>query len=763
MKSLSTINFYLLFIGIFLINSICQGQIACVPIYVSTTGTATALGSMSMPTTLEAAVSSVQFTGGTIRMAIGTYTIDSTLEVPSYVILEGGFDPNSNWSKTSLAGATTIHRTTLNPEGSYNTNQHLTALEMNGCEGVRLQDLTITTAAAGAGISTYGIFINNASDYHITRVQVLPGNAGSGVEGMLGCGRIGVAGSSPLDGTNGINGENGEIDNNNANIKGGNGGTGGIACSGTTAALGGLGGTTTNGSVGQDGSSAVAGSMDGGAGAGGGQGGPESNGFQGGTSGAGGAPTVPSWGCAATPTGLGGFVVGGIGGLLDDPGTAGTDGINGIDGNIGCTGSQGSQGSIQTCRFYVGGQGGTGTNGSGGSGGSGGGGGGGQNCTFCVDGTGNAGGGGGGGGAGGEAGMGSFGGAASFGIFICNNGNNSWIEDCFVRAGAAGLGGNGGLGGVGGLGGQGGLGGSAGLNEIGRGGNGGAGGNGGDGGQGGNGSDGISVNIYWSGIGVSPVEMDSTFDLVGQSVIHVSHVETIGQLVEFTDVSLPTGTGITNWDFDLGSNWANPATAIDNPSTTSYRGAGHYTIRHNTIGAALAEYKGFLGIPKGFSIASTATAATSTITGDGTATVLPQANSTYTYQWDAAANNQTTATATGLVPGTYCVTITDANACLNASCVTVLLNTAIHSTQNKEQQLKLYPNPTKNHCLLVLKETIGVKKVQVVNALGQSIYQAKFKTTKYNIDVKDWTNGVYWVTLYSETGERWIEKLVVQH
>lgn len=49
-----------------------------------------------------------------------------------------------------------------------------------------------------------------------------------------------------------------------------------------------------------------------------------------------------------------------------------------------------------------------------------------------------------------------------------------------------------------------------------------------------------------------------------------------------------------------------------------------------------------------------------TITATGVNGVAP-----FTYQWDAAAANQTTATASGLCPGTYTCTITDANGCIN--------------------------------------------------------------------------------------------------
>lgn len=62
---------------------------------------------------------------------------------------------------------------------------------------------------------------------------------------------------------------------------------------------------------------------------------------------------------------------------------------------------------------------------------------------------------------------------------------------------------------------------------------------------------------------------------------------------------------------------------------------------------------------------------------DGTATVTPTGGTpimpgnTYNFQWDANANNQTTQTATGLVAGTYDVTVTDANGCMVVATATV--------------------------------------------------------------------------------------------
>lgn len=57
---------------------------------------------------------------------------------------------------------------------------------------------------------------------------------------------------------------------------------------------------------------------------------------------------------------------------------------------------------------------------------------------------------------------------------------------------------------------------------------------------------------------------------------------------------------------------------------------------------------------------------------DGEITVTPHlGQAPYTYQWDNNAGNQTTATATGLGAGTYCVTITDDLGEVDSYCVTL--------------------------------------------------------------------------------------------
>jgi len=202
---------------------------------------------------------------------------------------------------------------------------------------------------------------------------------------------------------------------------------------------------------------------------------------------------------------------------------------------------------------------------------------------------------------------------------------------------------------------------------------------------------------------------------------------------------------------------------MDNPSTTTYGAAGRYSIRHNTIGFALSEYKGFFAIPMAFSINFVQSQASSATTPDGTATAQPQGGvASFSYQWDAAANNQTTATATGLLPGDYCVTITDNDGCENANCVTVLLNTPTTLIEASKGNVQLYPNPAHYNLNLKIEGIEGEKTIEVFDALGQLIYSEVIQENKAVISVEHWTSGMYLLRLKTKEGLVKAKKFVVK-
>jgi hypothetical protein len=601
---------------------------SCINIYVTPTAISSGTGTQSDPTSLSQALFLAGCNNAIIKLAIGTYNIDSPISIGSGVTVEGGFDPAQGWAKTSEIGATTINRTTNNPEGLTN-KKRLVAIYINSASFFRLQDLTITTDdAVLSGTSTYGIHMVNASDYNITRVAIEPGNASNGMNGVNGC--------NGVNGTAGQDGQDGLPNMLDDNVQGGNGGLGGNSCLSGAAIFGGGGGRNLdfgNGiGSGADGTNSVSNIVDGGAGGGGGRGGRAGTpGGDGGGSGRGGAPLSSTIVCSESLSGLGPNVAGGNGGNRNTLGdgigfnnstiqsSAGVTGIPGVDG---CDGVD-AIGSHVSCFYNIGNQGTAGKSGSGGSGGSGGGGGGGQGGPCgCVRGTGAAGGGGGGGGAGATGGTGGYSGGASFGIYMCSNGSNGNIEHCFINPGSAGSGGTGGVGGTGGNGGAFGPGGSGTAIEVQDGGNGGAGGAGGNGGNGGDGADGIALNIFWNGSGTAPVTQETNYELYNQQIIWVTNVNCTNTDVEFSDnsnmpshpfttatpqiIAIGSGSEVTNWEFDnIGSN-STPTISATNETITQYNEIGRYNIIHNTCngcpstgsaaGNPLEEYKGFHNI-----------------------------------------------------------------------------------------------------------------------------------------------------------------------
>jgi gliding motility-associated-like protein len=491
----------------------------CNNIYVTPTGNG--LGTRNDPTDLITALSLAQCNNSVIKMAIGTYTFNNAISnMTSYTTIEGGFDNTNNWVKRSTAGATTIVRTTANPEGIPNAPR-LVAFYLNGESFFRFQDLTIQVQDAPVanpgepGYTTYGLHLTNCSDYDIVRCQIIAGKGGDG--------------STGVNGQNGGNGSNGQGPNCRTGGAGGTGpgGNGGNAGNGGTANFFGGGNAGSAGQAGQG--------VGGGAGGGGG-------GAQG-----------------AICSGREGF--------------AGGNGANGTNGTIGTPGGA----SSYSGGFFIPGTAGTnGTNGTNGAGGGGGGGAGGNSFS-----PGLGGGGGGGGAGGGTGGTGGSAGGGSFAIYLYNNGANGNIVQSNVNAGVAGTGGIGGTGGAGGIGGQGGPSGSDGSfpiggcgfinycdNTRGRGGNG---GNGGNGGTGGSGQPGESQVIRLDG-GSALVTSDINFNLAAQPTINVTNVSCTETPVTFT------AGAAAAWNFGAD---ANPQTGSTDVEVTQYSTTGRKNIAYS--------------------------------------------------------------------------------------------------------------------------------------------------------------------------------------
>lgn len=508
---------HLLFISLCLFLSSFALAQQCNIIHVTPNGaTSGAAGTQANPADLTYGLSLVTPADNQLWLATGTYTISTSLFIPSDVTIEGGFN-SATWAKSN-GTPSIIFRDANNPAGP--PANGLFGLVGLSVSNFRLQDLTINVAnATGNGITVYGIYLDGCSNYNITRCEVTTGTGAPGLPSTNG-----------TPGTPGGNGGPGVPGGpENLLYPGGAGGTGTF--------MGGNGATTT--SYDQP----MAGGSPGGGGCGG----------AGGASGDG--PDC-SAGCFFGPPSCSSTTPG-------QPGQPGGPGI------IGTTGTVGTAGSIVGCYFVPGGAGGNGGNGTDGCGGGGGGAGGGRQQNGSDD-WGGSGGGGGGGGTGGTGGTGGSGGGGSFAVFLCNNGAGGIIQDCFLNPGAGGTGGFG-IGGAGGAGGNGGAGGAAGVCSNGVGG---AGGNGGAGGAGGNGGPGASgTSMALSENGGTPVTQSGIISVPGNPpVITVKNYGCTNSEVIFSAAS----SG--NWNFGAGSLPATGAGA--GPFSVSYSSLGRKTITY---------------------------------------------------------------------------------------------------------------------------------------------------------------------------------------
>jgi len=523
----------------------------CGYVYVTPNGaTSGAAGTRVNPASFAYGLTLLSATNSHMRMAQGTYTLNSPVTLASNITIEGGFEP-VQWQKSNTY-VTIIQRSNLNIEP---TPSRLTAMQAMGASAFRLQDLTINVAdATGNGVSVYGLYFSGCSNYNITRCKITTGNGSDGLPG--------TAGTAGMNGAAGLAGESGEDEGTCCRAPG-NGGGGSFvgSFSGGKGGFGGLQGgftTDTDPFLGlcyvEPGSEFTN------------PGAPGQNGLgpQAGTGGAGGIglcqTTYVNTSCFAQAINIG------APGSIGTPGPAGNIGAQGVGQNV--TG------------FYIPSQGAQGTAGAHGAGGGGGGGGGGKGCepaavnpTNCnvvynTAGTGGGGGGGGEGGQGGAGGFGGSGGGSSFAVYVFNNGFNGYLQDCILQPGQGGQGGNGGVGGSGGIGGAGGQGGRLGdaqngINSCnnGEGGNGGKGGDGGNGGNGGKGSNGLSMSLYQPNTG-EPVFVVNNNN-PAEPPIFINYFGCTN-----SDVIVNTSaTGVLNWLFDYASTPSSGSADVD---TVSY-------------------------------------------------------------------------------------------------------------------------------------------------------------------------------------------------
>jgi uncharacterized protein (DUF2141 family) len=116
----------------------------------------------------------------------------------------------------------------------------------------------------------------------------------------------------------------------------------------------------------------------------------------------------------------------------------------------------------------------------------------------------------------------------------------------------------------------------------------------------------------------------------------------------------------------------------------------------------------------------------------------------YAFSWS---NGNTVEDITDLSPGTYTVTITDANACMTSGVFTVSFPLSINGITNYSD-IKVYPNPAAGQVTIDAGNNM-IKQVELINMIGETVYKSNPDSNRLVIDISGLKSGIYFVRMYT--------------
>lgn len=154
------------------------------------------------------------------------------------------------------------------------------------------------------------------------------------------------------------------------------------------------------------------------------------------------------------------------------------------------------------------------------------------------------------------------------------------------------------------------------------------------------------------------------------------------------------------------------------------------------------------------SVATSSTSAPCATCATGSTTANPTGGaSPYSYSW--APGSCTTITCTSLVPGTYTVTVTDANGCTITQ-TAIVANTVGVEERSDAGTITLFPNPASDYITVQMDiNTTSKTEFSICNILGEKIYMENLDVSKNNtsnINIVKYPKGIYFITVTNANG-----------
>ncbi len=193
--------------------------------------------------------------------------------------------------------------------------------------------------------------------------------------------------------------------------------------------------------------------------------------------------------------------------------------------------------------------------------------------------------------------------------------------------------------------------------------------------------------------------------------------------------------------------WSN-SQSIPNISSLS---AGTYSLTVTDNNGCTASASVIITQPIALSIIADSINANNGCTGSAWA-IVNGGVSPYSYLWTGGA---TTDTIQNQCAGNYCITITDANGCIDSACTSINIFLGEESNLSNNGLVIIYPNPNNGQFILQLASSYKLdanSQVQVYDMLGQEIYNSNINSSGTQIDLGNKASGIYLYRVITETG-----------
>ncbi len=105
-----------------------------------------------------------------------------------------------------------------------------------------------------------------------------------------------------------------------------------------------------------------------------------------------------------------------------------------------------------------------------------------------------------------------------------------------------------------------------------------------------------------------------------------------------------------------------------------------------------------------------------------------------------------------------CVASTDTFECTSNGC-----NVPMNTIKHDPLKFRLSPVPASNLIYVDISDSFISSKLQVFDSYGRQILNSALSNTRNSIDVRTWPDGVYFVSITTETGHRKTERVIVLH